>query len=55
MDYYHQLGLDYSKIFANGMENPVNSPIRKKAGTDTPTGLTGTTGPLVCMTVGAAI
>ncbi len=26
MDYYYQLGLDYSKIFANGMENPVDSP-----------------------------
>ncbi|NLA15016.1 MAG: hypothetical protein GX877_00560 [Bacteroidales bacterium] len=26
MDYYYQLGLDHSKIFANGMENPVNSP-----------------------------
>ncbi len=26
MDHYYQLGLDYSKIFANGMENPVNSP-----------------------------
>ena len=26
MDHYYQLGLDYSKIFANGMENPVDSP-----------------------------
>ena len=26
MDTYYELGLDYSKIFANGMENPVNSP-----------------------------
>lgn len=26
MDTYYNLNLDYSKIFANGMENPVNSP-----------------------------
>lgn len=26
MDTFYELGLDYSKIFANGMENPVNSP-----------------------------
>ncbi len=26
MDTFYNLGLDYSKIFANGMENPVNSP-----------------------------
>ncbi|HHV40933.1 MAG TPA: hypothetical protein GXX61_06110 [Bacteroidales bacterium] len=32
MDYYHQLGLDYSKIFANGMENPVNSPNPEEGG-----------------------
>lgn len=26
MDTFYKLNLDYSKIFANGMENPVNSP-----------------------------
>lgn len=26
MDTFYDLNLDYSKIFANGMENPVNSP-----------------------------
>ena len=32
MDYYYQLGLDYSKIFTNGMENPVNSPNPEEGG-----------------------
>ena len=32
MDYYYQLGLDYSKIFTNGMENPVNSSNPEEGG-----------------------
>jgi len=55
MDHYYQLGLDYSKIFANGMENPVNSPDRPKAVTDTLIGLTAHTDRGVCTDAGAAI
>ncbi|MFY9116449.1 MAG: hypothetical protein WAN85_05010 [Bacteroidales bacterium] len=32
MNYYYQLNLDFSKIFANGLENPVNSPDPEEGG-----------------------
>lgn len=32
MNYYYRLNLDFSKIFTNGLENPVNSPDPEEGG-----------------------